>query len=469
MSTMATAAPAAREPMDRAYACVRAIARFWVWFFFKRLGVRRPERVPRAGPVLLCINHPNNFIDSLVVGAAVPRKIHYLATAALFRNALLGRFLLRMGAIPVYRKQDDPDKMDRNVSTFEACFEALAAGRLVAIYPEGTTHAEARVQRIKTGAARIALGFEDRHPGALTLIAVGLTFEARKSFRAHVLASFGPPVAVAPYLATYRSDPVKAVDALTDAIQWAMEAEVVNVERLDDARMVAAVEELYRDELARELRESRGIAPKDVDPVRLSRGIVDAVGWFKTHDPARVELLWQRIQAYRALLAEHRLRDETVRSLRERRGATQRVKYGWEALLGLPIFLYGVLVNALPYYIPRWLAQRLARKETDYMTIRLLAGIVAFPLFWGGETWIASRWLSAAWTVAFAVSLPVSGLLTYRYLVGARRFRASLRMTRLGLVHGPARARLVAERAAIVEEIERAKRDYLAATRGSSF
>ena len=37
---------------------------------------------------------------------------------------------------------------------------AFEPGRLVAIYPEGTTHAEARVQRIKTGAARIALEYE---------------------------------------------------------------------------------------------------------------------------------------------------------------------------------------------------------------------------------------------------------------------------------------------------------------------
>ena len=454
---------------DRAYALVRAFARFWVWFFFKRMGARHPERVPRTGPVLLCINHPNNFIDSLVVGAAVPRKVHYLATAALFRNPLLGRFLLRMGAIPVYRKQDDPDKMDKNASTFDACWRALAEGRLVAIYPEGTTHAEARVQRIKTGAARIALGFEEGHPGALSLVPVGLTFEARKAFRGHVLVSFGPPVPVSPYLDAYRADPVKAVDALTDAIQWAMEAEVVNVERLDDARLVTAVEELYRDELARELRESRGLAPKDVDPVRLSRGIVDAVRWFKTHDAPRVELLWQRIQAYRALLAEHRLRDEAMRDWRRQRPARARVKRGWEAVAGFPIFLYGALVNALPYYVPRALARRLAHKETDYMTIRLLAGIVAIPLFWGLETWLVARWATAGWTALFALSLPVSGLIAYRYRVGARHFRAGLRMARLGIVHGPARARLVAERQAIVDEIERAKRDYFTATKGSSF
>jgi 1-acyl-sn-glycerol-3-phosphate acyltransferase len=272
--------------MDRGYALVRGFARFWLWFFFRRARVRHPERVPRTGPVLLCINHPNNLIDSLVVGAAVPRKVNYLATATLFRNPLLGGFLRSMGVIPVYRRQDDPAKMDKNVQTFAAVSDALAAGQLVAIYPEGTTHAEARVQRIKTGAARIALEFEDKHPGRLTMVPVGLTFEARHAFRGHVLASFGPAVPVSPYLEAYRREPTKAVDALTDALQWAMEAEVVNVERVDDARLVSAVEALYRDDLAREVRESRGIAPHEVDLVRLSRGIVDAVDWFKTHDPA---------------------------------------------------------------------------------------------------------------------------------------------------------------------------------------
>jgi hypothetical protein len=374
-----------------------------------------------------------------------------------------------MGAIPVYRRQDDPDKMARNVDAFEACFAALASGKLVAIYPEGTTHAESRVQRIKTGAARIALGFEDRHPGTLTLVPVGLTFEARKSFRGNVLVSFGPPVPVSPYLSAYRADAVKAVEALTDAIQWAMEAEVVNVDRLDDAQLVHAVEDLYREDLARTLRESRGLAPKDVDLVRLSRGIVDSVRWFKASVPARVERLWQRIQAYQALLAEHRVRDDAVRTWRQRRPSRARLRHGWEAIVGFPIFVYGAAVSGLPYYIPRWLGRRMARKETDYMTIRLLASMVTFPLFWGLETWLVSRWARLGPTIAFALSLPVTGLIAYRYRVGAARFQASVRMARLGMMHAPARTRLVAERAAIIDELERATRDYLAATKGSSF
>lgn len=77
------------------------------------------------------------------------------------------------GAIRVYRKEDDPDKMHPNAEAFAACFRALERGHLIAIYPEGTTHAEARVRRIKSGAARIALGHEAARPDELSLVPVG--------------------------------------------------------------------------------------------------------------------------------------------------------------------------------------------------------------------------------------------------------------------------------------------------------
>jgi len=467
--TTALDTTAAPDRMDRFYRTVRAVGRFWLWFVFRSVDVRHPERVPAGGPVLLCINHPNNFIDSLLVGAALARKVHYLATAALFRNPLAARFLLACGAIPVYRRQDDPDKMEKNTATFDACFTALGDGRLIAIYPEGTTHAEARVVRIKTGAARIALGYEAERPARLQVIPVGLNFEARKSFRGRVLVSFGPPVPVTPYLEAYRQDPVKAVDALTTAIQWAMEAEVVHVERIDAARLVRAVEELYRGELVRELQEQRGFGPKQIDLTRLSRAIVDAVTWFKERDPARVEALWQRIQSYRALLAEYRVKDEAVRARLERRGPRQKLRRGWEAAAGFPFFVYGASVNGFVYWVPRWVARLMSRKETDYATWRFLASIVAYPLFWGLEIWLVARLAGVVTALAFAFSLPLSGVIAYRYWLGAGRLSSRLRFGALALTREHAARRLVAERQDIIAELERAKTEYLAATKGSSF
>jgi 1-acyl-sn-glycerol-3-phosphate acyltransferase len=456
------------DPADRFYAAVRQLARFWIWFFFRTVQTRHADRVPARGPVLLCINHPNNLIDSLLVGAVVPRPVHYLATATLFRRPLLARFLHRCGAIPVYRRQDDPNTMDRNAEMFAAVLEALTTGRLVAIYPEGTTHAEARVQRIRTGAARIALAYEARRQASsggdeLAVIPVGLSFEARKSFRGRVLVAFGPPVPVVPQLGPYQEDPAKAVDALTTRIQWAMEAQVIHAGRIELGELVRAIQELYGPELVSRLRTERGIDPGEVDPLRLARTIGDAVAYFRTRQPERVEWLWQRIQAYRALLAQHHIRDQAVRERLAGTPAARRLRASGVALVGLPLFAYGAAVNALPYYLPRWLSRGLARKETDYATVRLLSSIVAFPLFWSLEVWLVTRLVGSLAALIFAVSLPLSGLIAYHYLIGLERLRSRLRFGALALTHQQAAARLLAERRAVVTELERARAEYVAA------
>jgi hypothetical protein len=356
------------------------------------------------------------------------------------------------------------------VDAFAACFRALEQGGLIGIYPEGTTHAERRVQRIKTGAARIALEYEAAGRGApLTLIAVGLTFEARKAFRGRVRVSFGEPIALGRYAAVYREEPAKAVEALTTAIQWAMESEILHVARPERQDLIRAVEELYRGDLIRELQEERGLGARQIDPLRLSRAIADAAAHFEERDPERVERLWAGVQRYRALLAAYQVRDQAVRLRGQRPAARARLRTSWEASLGLPFFAYGLLVNGLPYLLPRWLARRTARKETDYATTRLLASVVAFPLFWALETWIVWRLLGLAWAVGFALSLPVSGLIAYRYLGGVSRLQGQLRFGLLSLTHRQSASRLLAERRALVAELERAKDDYLAATRGSSF
>lgn len=460
--------------IDPFYAAVRTIGRFWVWFFFRSVDVHHADRVPRHGPVLLCINHPNNLIDSLLVGAVVDRKVHYLATASLFRNPLVGRFLKACGAIPVYRRQDDPDKMSQNAGAFEACVATLGAGGLVGIYPEGTTHAESRVQRIKTGAARIALDYESRRRKGgggepLAAIPVGLTFDARKSFGGRVRVSFGDTIPLSPFLDLYREDQVKAVDELTTAVQWGMEAQVVHVDRLDRAALVHEVEGLYRDQLVQELHDERGLSRGRIDTVRLSRSIADAAAWFETHAPERLTELREHIERYRATLAAYAIKDHTVRERLAHRPARQRLRRGWTAAIGLPVFAYGLITSGLPYLVPRWMARRTATKETNYATTRLLASMIAFPLFWGIETWIVWRLAGWIWALGFLLSLPVGSILAYHYLRGLGRFKAQMGFGLLAMTRHQTASRVLAERQRLIDQLERMKDDYLTATKGSSF
>jgi hypothetical protein len=223
------------------------------------------------------------------------------------------------------------------------------------------------------------------------------------------------------------------------------------VDRIEAAALVRAVEQLYRGDLVRELRAERGLSEREVDVLRLSRSIVDAASHFRAREPERLERLWQRIQGYRALLAEYRVRDDAVRVRIEGAHLPRRIAMGWTAVLGLPVFAYGYLVNALPFYVPRWLARHTARKETDYATTRLLASIAAYPVFWSLEAWMVGRIFGISWVLPFALSLPVTGLLASRYLVGAGRLRRQLRLGLLALRHGAAARQLVAERMLMAE------------------
>jgi hypothetical protein len=124
-------------------------------------------------------------------------------------------------------------------------------------------------------------------------------------------------------------------------------------------------------------------------------------------------------------------------------------------------------VNFLPYYLPGWFAGRMSRRPTDYATTRLLASIVAFPLFWSLETLLVWWVAGLRWALAFFLSLPLGGLIAYRYVIGTGWLRHQVRFGALLLTRAQEARRLLAERREIVEELERVKRDYLEGREGT--
>lgn len=75
--------------------------------FFYRFEVKGPAP-PRTGPLLLLANHPNSLVDPALVTAAARRPVRFLAKAPLFTHPLVGWLVRGSGAIPVYRRSDDP-------------------------------------------------------------------------------------------------------------------------------------------------------------------------------------------------------------------------------------------------------------------------------------------------------------------------------------------------------------------------
>lgn len=115
-----------------------------------RVRVEGREHVPAHGPAVLAANH-QSFCDSLFLPLVVPRKVTYLAKAEYFDSRKTAWFFRAVGQIPIRRGGGKESER-----ALETAKDELAAGKLIAVYPEGTRSIDRWVHRGRTGAARLS-------------------------------------------------------------------------------------------------------------------------------------------------------------------------------------------------------------------------------------------------------------------------------------------------------------------------
>ncbi|MGH3695129.1 MAG: lysophospholipid acyltransferase family protein [Pseudonocardiaceae bacterium] len=133
------------------------------------LGRRRFEglaHIPESGPVLVACNHVS-YLDPIYAGVFMHRRgriPRFLAKQDLFETPVIGRVMTGAGQIPVRRGSTEAGQGLWHAE------QALAAGKAVMIYPEGTgTRDPDRWPMVAyTGVARLALHVEVRQVPAPT-------------------------------------------------------------------------------------------------------------------------------------------------------------------------------------------------------------------------------------------------------------------------------------------------------------
>lgn len=107
------------------------------------------------GPLLIVANHPDSFLDAVILGAYYPRKLHFLARGDVFRKPLFGFLLRSIGMIPIHRAREGREHLHLNEGTFQESVEVLRRGDGLLIFIEGICLLTHEIQPFKKGATRI--------------------------------------------------------------------------------------------------------------------------------------------------------------------------------------------------------------------------------------------------------------------------------------------------------------------------
>lgn len=330
--------------------------------------------IPYEGPVLLVANHPNSLLDPTLVIAAAKRPVRFLAKAPLFTDRKIGWLVRAAGAIPVYRRSDDPSLMSRNEDAFRAAWDALGRGHAVGIFPEGISHSQPAMAPLRTGAARIALGAGRERGGEFHIVPIGLSFRARDTFRSDALVVRGAPIAWGD-LATHGPDDADAVRLLTERIDAALRAVTVNLHAWEDRPLVECAVRIWEAEHGAPSRDAERVARLDLTARTLAevRERRDEAGLALVEDVRRHERRLARLRVRPGDLAAD------VRTGRGVRWAARRLHLLMP--VGIVLALIGAVLFWVPYQLTGVIVNRLRLEQDVRSTWKLLIGMVLYAIW----------------------------------------------------------------------------------------
>lgn len=118
--------------------------------------VNRTNFFSEEGPILITANHPDSFLDAIIIAAYFKRPIHFLARGDAFNKPWHSVLLRTLHLFPVYRLSEGKENLGLNTAAFENSKKVLQQNGVVLIFIEGICLNKNSLQPFKKGAARIA-------------------------------------------------------------------------------------------------------------------------------------------------------------------------------------------------------------------------------------------------------------------------------------------------------------------------
>jgi 1-acyl-sn-glycerol-3-phosphate acyltransferase len=128
--------------------------RFLAWLLihsFYRVDKQDLDRVPAEGPCVIVCNHVS-YVDAVVIAACVRRPIRFVMDHRIFAVPLLNFIFRTMRAIPIASAKENAVLKER---AFEQAAEALRAGEIVCVFPEGRITDTGELSPFRPGLQRI--------------------------------------------------------------------------------------------------------------------------------------------------------------------------------------------------------------------------------------------------------------------------------------------------------------------------
>lgn len=438
------------------YSFLKTITKLALKVYYRKIHIEGKEKLPTKGPFLIVANHPSSFLDPINIATQVNQKISFLAKGVMFKNKLIASILRGLNMVPIHRAQDNPAMLNQNKEVFKACFQKLKDHGVIMIFPEGTSEMERRLRKIKTGAARIALGAEKEYNYSLNMkiVPVGLNYTKSSKFRSEVFVNFGDPIHVSDYFDSYKKDEITASKHLTDDIETAIKKLIVAIDKQEYDELIERLENFYKTELIKNNKDK-------IEDIKLTQEIANAVKHYQENNPELYDEMSSKIDVYYRKLRRVKLSDK---SFTVTKGSSPKpiLSTVLTLIFGFPLWLFGYINNFIPYKLPRTIALLITKDDAFYGALLMSLGTIIFTLFYSVEIFLVWHYTHhLILSLSLLIALPITGFFTIYYARVARRFYYNWLL--IFKFNGKKKIMmdLIKERAEILNELEKVRKNFI--------
>lgn len=172
------------------YTALKVYIRLALLIFCRKLTVNRPELLRHNGPLLLAANHPNSFLDAIILDTLFSKPVWSLARGDVFVSPFIRRLLHAIRILPVYRVSEGVENLSTNYETFDACLDIFRKNGLVLIFSEGKCINEWHLRPLRKGTARLASSsWEQQIP--VQVLPVGINYSSFIRFGKNIWINLG--------------------------------------------------------------------------------------------------------------------------------------------------------------------------------------------------------------------------------------------------------------------------------------